>query len=436
MQPFDLRTAVESQPWEWLVDLSRRLHVAIEILGEDFVPMLSAGTGSGVSELHHLLAAESSPLRSNISDLTESSPRAVSVDGNVCVCFALRPTGVLVVARQATRNGRDDAEAWHRNLELIGSWLVRAIEAHLAGPPGAAAAEPHVITSLQRMLSGAVSRGSVRGAVAAFVETLAVWLDIDVRGYAADGADRLLLSMVPVGANPSATPAELDAAAVPDRRGIVRLTPDEAERLGFASVAPDVLIRRISTQSGASWLMVFTGIINADGEPRLTVYSELLEASLKELTAPPAGSTMVRLPSRVNERRLQHRPFQAWIERLVAQAVQDGGRASLIIISMPDMESHPSFMHAQVGRIRNELRPSDFVGSITAGEIAVLLRDTAPDGAAVISDRLEKLLQSELGTGQIGLPSVGMISCSAESPFEGSFVAAAREACAANSRLG
>ena len=86
--------------------------------------------------------------------------------------------------------------------------------------------------------------------------------------------------------------------------------------------------------------------------------------------------------------------------------------------SIPDMALRPEFMQAQVVRIKNELRPSDFAGRLTSGEIAVLLRDTRADQAAVVSDRLKKLLQWDVTAGRPMEPSIRMISCSPESPCE------------------
>ncbi len=127
------------------------------------------------------------------------------------------------------------------------------------------------------------------------------------------------------------------------------------------------------------------------------------------------------------ERRRGHRPFQAWIDRLASETIQEGGHASVIVISIPDMALRPEFMQAQVVRIKNELRPSDFAGRLTSGEIAVLLRDTQADQAAVVSDRLKKLLQWDVTAGRPIEPSIRMVSCSPESQCEGSIVRAARK---------
>ena len=103
----------------------------------------------------------------------------------------------------------------------------------------------------------------------------------------------------------------------------------------------------------------------------------------------------------------------------------------MIVISLPDEDARPEYIQAQVVKVRNELRPSDFAGGLSGGEIGVLLRDTAAVQAAAVSARLEKLLQWDVTTGKAIQPSIGMVSCSADSLCEGSFLRAARENCAA-----
>jgi hypothetical protein len=539
MQSFELQTAINAQSWEWLFDLPHRLNVAVEIVDEWCLPMLPAGSGDTAAALRHLVTTDESPLRSAILNTTPSTPQAIAVDGVLCLCFALGPAGVLVLARELT--GGSEPAAKHRSdLELIGSWLAGAVEADLASEPSGTGTESHMIASLQRLLDEAVSRGSVRHVVSAFVETLAVWRDIAVYGYVADTRGRFFLSVSPIGADHSAMSAELDAAALPADGAMARLSSAETERLGFGSAAGDMLIRRISTDSGASWLMVFAAAIDSRDERRLTVYSDLLRESLNDLTAEttdrvvaaimghlsrtsepveataqsaldvviaavgatqgalavskagvtPAlavGNTdlltaseegppdrlvvqaahdgdLIRLAvageagrftahdrnileaavallepwaratlrqSGQAERRVAYLPFQAWIERLASETIQEGGHASVILISIPDVALRPGFMQAQVAKIRNQLRPTDFAGNLTAREIAVLLRDTPADDAAFVRTRLKKLLESDEDAGDAIQPSIGMISCSAESPLHGSIVRAARESAAA-----
>jgi hypothetical protein len=466
----------------------------------------------------------------------------VEIEGLLCVCFALARGGVLVVARETTAQ-HGGTQALQRDLESIGAWLCRVIDANLASAPGGSA-ESHLAASLHRLLREAVARGSARGVVSAFVETLGVWLDIDVRGYVADAQGRFFRAVSPLGADPSVMSAELESAGLRADSALVRLSGSERERLGCASTVRDVLIRRIFTHSGASWLLVFDGAIGADDESALTVYSDLLCESLNDLidetndrvaaailphlsradrsietiakdaldeivaavgarvgaltftsadgtkslaighgelsdagdAAVPYDRLVVRSshdgdvmvasvaegrtrftehdravveagiallhpwaraaleqPPPV-ERRESHESFQSWIERRASEAILEGAPTSLIVLSIPDEASRSGFMQAQVGRIRNELRPSDFAGSLTGHEIAVLLPDTAADQAAFVSDRLKKLLEGAGDDGGV-IPAVGLASCSPERPVDGSIVNAARENAATSSRI-
>ena len=155
----------------------------------------------------------------------------------------------------------------------------------------------------------------------------------------------------------------------------------------------------------------------AGEDGRFTAHErDILEAAVA-LLQPWALAALQR--SGQAERRVAHLPFQAWIERLASETIQEGGHASVILISIPDMALRPGFMQTQVAKIRNQLRPSDFTGNLTASEIAVLLRDTPADDAAFVRARLKKLLERDESSGEAIQPSIGMISCSAESPLMG-----------------
>ena len=332
--------------------------------------------------------------------------------------------------------GRAPAEDTRLELESIGTWLAGAIEGSLANGPLDAIADSHMVASLRRLLGEAVARDSVRGVVTAFVETVAVWLEIEVHGYVAVAPGRFLHSVAPVAADHSSVPAALDHDVVPAGTAMVRLSSSETGRFEFTSVPNDVLIRSIATDGTASWVMVFAGTIDRRDEARLTVLADLCRDALNALAlesiVPPEAVITEHLlsgavPSDRGERRSAHRPFHAWIERLASQTIEGGGQASVIVISIPDEDVRPEYIQAQVVKVRNELRPSDFAGSLVGGEIGVLLRDTPADQAAAVSARLEKLLQWDVNSGKAIQPSIGMVSCSADSPCVGSILRAARE---------
>ncbi len=441
MKSFDLGTVVEGHSWTWLLDMGRHLNVAIDIVDDRCVPLLpidGSDTSDDQSALRGLLSTESSPLRSTVAIATPSTAHAVAIDTQLCICHGLSPAGTLVIAR---RMNAGDAEESRHELESIGIWLATAIDGSLSNGAPDAIADSHMVASLRRLLDEAVARDSARGVVSAFVETLAVWLEIEVHGYVAGAPGRFLLSLSPVGADHSTMPAVLDDDVVPAGSAMVRLSSSETERFEFTSVPDDVLIRRIAAHGSASWVMVFAGTIDRSDEARLSVLSDLCRDALNTLKVEPIVTPAVALvehearadapPSDLGERRSAHRPFHAWIERLASQTIEEGGHAAVIVISLPDEDARPEYIQAQVVKVRNELRPSDFAGGLSGGEIGVLLRDTAAVEAAVVSARLEKLLQWDVTTGKAIQPSIGMVSCSADSLCEGSFLRAARENCVA-----
>ena len=442
MESFDLQTNVDSQPWTWLLDVSRHLNVAIEMIDDEWLPALPVGADPTAAVLRSQLTTQGSRLRSTIAMVTPESPEAVAIDGQLFMCRAVAGGATLILAR-TMRNGGAPAEETRLELEAIAAWLARSIESSFSDASTDPAVDSHMVASLRRLLDEAVERGSVRGVLSAFVETLAVWLEIEVHAYVADAGGRFSHAISPVGADHATVPAELDDDVVPADTEMVRLSSPERDRFTFASMPNDVLTRRIVT-GGGTWLMVFAGAIDRRDEARLTVLSDLFRGALKALTsgtAAPVAATIPEQSSRAaaaqsdrRERRTAHRPFQAWIERLASQAIKEGGQASVIVISIPDEDVRPEFIQAQVTRIRNDLRPSDFAGSIAGGEIGVLLRDTPPDRAAAVSARLEKLLQWDVNTGKAIQPSIGVASWSAETPIAGSILRAARENGAARAQ--
>lgn len=434
MESLDLPTSVDGHSWTWLLDVSRHLNVALEIVDERRVPVLPADTTETAAALRGLLMTDEPPLRSTISIATSSGPQAVAIDNRLYLCRGLSAAGMLIVAREMRRGG-PSADETRLELEAIAAWLSRSVEATFSDASIDPSVDSHMVASLRRMLDEAVARGSLRGVVSAFVETLAVWLEIEVHAYAAaDEGGRFSHSVSPVG-NHSTVPAELDDDVVPAGTEMVRLSPPEASRFAFSSVPDDVLIRRIVT-GGGSWSMVFAGTIERHDVARLTAMSDLCGGALRALTSgtaaqaaaiPEPSSPPSAAPTEKGERRNAHRPFQAWIERLASQTIQEGGQASVIVISIADEDVRPEFIQAQVTKIRNDLRPSDFAGSLAGGEIGILLRDTQADQAAAVSARLEKLLQWDVTTGKAIQPSIGVVCCSADSPLEGSILRAARE---------
>jgi hypothetical protein len=283
MQPSDLEATVDRQSWEWLFDVPRRLNVAVEVIDDRHMPVFPAGSAPAATAIRRMLTTGDPPLISAISDvLRTSKPTPVAANGLLALCFGLSQGGVLVLAREVPES--DSAAECRQDLELIGSWLTGAIEANLAKPPSAINVEPYRMASLQRILRDAMSRGSVRTVLGAFVEALGVWDDVVVHGYAADASGDFFLYVSPVGAA-SPFPAELDDTLVPRHSRMVRVSRAEIDRLGLASTTGDVLILRLLGGAGTDFLLVFSGTIDDHEQVRLTLYADMLREALNDVLA-------------------------------------------------------------------------------------------------------------------------------------------------------
>ena len=112
-------------------------------------------------------------------------------------------SGALIVAR--ARPAEDQPlERVRSELELVGFWLTNAIEAHLQSPP-AAQGDLDRLSALCRLLADDVRAPaeSDRDIVATFVETLAVWHDLEGYGYVETAQRRYVRDVALPGADPA-----------------------------------------------------------------------------------------------------------------------------------------------------------------------------------------------------------------------------------------
>jgi hypothetical protein len=282
MQPSDLESAVKRQSWEWLFDLPPRLNVAIEVIDAELVPVFPPGSTRAAAALRGILTSREPSLVSAISSaLSSDTPAGAEADRLQILCFRLSQGGVLVLARELSGNG--SAADARQDIELVGSWLTGVIEASLTKPPNAISVETYRIASLQRILTDAMPRGSVRKVIGAFVEALGVWDNVRLRVYAAGSRGGFFPYVSPVAALPSAVPHDLDDALLPRHGGMVRLSQADANRLALAADPGDVLVLRLFTGTNVEWLFVFSGAIDGSEQVRLSLYSDMLRESLNEI---------------------------------------------------------------------------------------------------------------------------------------------------------
>jgi len=102
----------------------------------------------------------------------------------------------------------------------------------------------------------------------------------------------------------------------------------------------------------------------------------------------------------------------------------------MIVMTIDAAMAAPGLLPSWVARIRARLRAGDRAGMLNDREIAVLLYGASADQAALVSTRLEQMLESRGGTPGFIPPAIGVTTRLPDSPFEGSLVAAARASAA------
>jgi len=280
--PLDLATAARLHSWDWLFELRRRLNVVAEIVDEQGAPALPA---SSAATPGRLLARPDNPtLRSAITKAIQLKlPQSVPVDQYVVSCFSLAPVraarGALLLARDQP-SGVDGFERTRQELDMIGSWLGPVIEAQLASLPVNDSDTVQRVSSLHRLLRDAVASGSERDVVNVFADAVAVWDDIEVRGYLEDVAGHFVLSVSLVGSDATEAPTVLDDDTVRDAATPTLLSATDAERFGFHATR-DLFIARLDGTTGVPWVVALSGAIAPDLEPRLALYVELLRQALQ-----------------------------------------------------------------------------------------------------------------------------------------------------------
>ncbi len=274
-QSADLQTAVRRQSWSWLTEIARRLDFVADIVDEQGRPAGLSGPGASASALRRLLAGSSAVAHDSLVDaaLRTNQKQRTTSDGWDLLCCPLvvgrSAVGALVLVRQASR-----APATGGDLDEIGPWLLRAVQAQLDLPVEEGEAFDRV-SSLHRLLHDAVEHGREIDVVTAFAEALIAWDDLEVRGYIQDGQGQYGLAVATPGVDrKQATMIPADAS-VPRDATLYRLAGNEAERLGFRRDRDHFLARTGSAYS-QPWLIALSGTIRGEDESRISLYMDLL----------------------------------------------------------------------------------------------------------------------------------------------------------------
>jgi hypothetical protein len=130
------------------------------------------------------------------------------------------------------------------------------------------------------------------------------------------------------------------------------------------------------------------------------------------------------------ERRGSARPVETVFDQLATDAVAAGQHASMIVMTIDAAMVAPGLLPTWVARIRARLRAGDRAGMLNDREIAVLLCGASADQAAMVTTRLEQLIETRRSTPGFVPPVIGVMTRVPDLPFEGSLVAAARASAA------
>jgi GGDEF domain-containing protein len=216
------------------------------------------------------------------------TPQAASVDRLQTVFVPVTldrvVSGALVVARRTKED--QPLERVRSELELVGFWLTNAIEAHLQSPPSADA-DLDRLSALCRLLADTSGRlqgkhSSDRDIVAMFVETLAVWHDLEGYGYVETASGDYARDVTLPGADPTHTPPTIPRAALPDLDDVSRLARSDADRLGFSG-GEDIALAKVGEGAG-SWLIAVAGSVATEELPRFNLYVSLLDQTVAAAT--------------------------------------------------------------------------------------------------------------------------------------------------------
>jgi len=291
---FQFGAAVRSRSWEWLFALRKRLNLELQLVDDGLATLLSAGGKS--AEVDSLISSAPGVRLAVSAAIRTRTPQAANVDRLQTVVVPVTldrvVSGALIVAR---RTGDDQpVERVRSELELVGFWLTNAIEAHLQSAP-AAEGDLDRLSALCRLLDDASTHRSDRDIVAAFIETLAVWHDLEGYGYVETMRDEYVRDVALPGADPARTPAGIARVALPELTELTRLTKSDIDRLGFSG-GEDVVLARVGEGEG-SWLVAISGSIQSEDLSRLGLYVSLLDQAVARVTQASTAYVLATLSS-------------------------------------------------------------------------------------------------------------------------------------------
>ena len=290
-----LGSAVRSRSWEWLFALRKRLNVDLQLVDDAQAPLLTVTGSSGPAVEETLLSGGAPGVRLAITTAIRTrAPQAASVDRLQAVVVPVTLDRVVSGALLLARRTEEDKplEKVRSELEYIGFWLTNAIEAHLQSAP-AAHGDIDRLSALLQLLTDASTRGTDRDIVAAFIDTLAVWHDLEAYGFVETPREEYLRDVALPGATLSRIPAAIPRALLPELDDVSALAKSDLDRLGFSG-GEDVVLARVGQGIG-SWLLVIAGSLHAEDLQRITLYISLLDQVISRATESATAGVLAAL---------------------------------------------------------------------------------------------------------------------------------------------
>jgi hypothetical protein len=284
--------------WDWLVELSRRLRVPVQLVDARSTPVLPAPPGAAGTVVGRALAQGAGPLRLALDAAVQTRlPETVILGGVQVQCYPILAGeavgGALIVARPQTTSNLESARM---ALGWIGSALAGAVEAHVAGMVAEPRQDWEHLDAFMRLLREQPPSASEHQAVLLAAEALAVWYDWELRGYVeASEGDFVLDALLP-GVDPRIAPRVIPAGLMPVDQDLWMLPGADHERLGLAPDV-DVLLARLGRGRG-SWLLVISGRIRRPRLARLRAFIGVL-AEWRRARLEVARSRLVSAVARV-----------------------------------------------------------------------------------------------------------------------------------------
>src|SRR4029453_1438393 len=284
-QTSDFATVVRQRSWEWLAAFQRRLSVdRLQIVDERGSPLVpetgasSAAMATAMARMPEVTSAISQAIHSK-------SPQSVRVGQIQLTCVGLPASdghGALLLARTVTEATAPEAKS---QLELIGSWLRPAVEAHIGSVREDSTAHAPRVSALFRVLSGAGTSTNESALLRLYANALTIWHDIELHAYVEDVDGNFRLVVALPGSPATGAPKILAGDEVSIGSELTRVSGHDLEVLGLRANEEAMAARVGDVKHGTVWLLVLSGGVDSVGESGLSLYTDVLRQALQSVAA-------------------------------------------------------------------------------------------------------------------------------------------------------